>query len=233
MKNRYDYIKGKYTAWCQLKRKTGNHYDPTTNTFNFTDEEWELKSKANKHVDSLRTSPLSFPELCTQLYDGAAATGIDGRGPSSKRDRTVEPNKDLEILSIEDIPFSTQAQESPNPPLNSSTPGTQSHASTPNFEEQRPTKKAKKSTKKSNNSESEEEMCKALKLIVNNNSGPSLKECKDKLNHLGWGSQNSLHKMALRIFCESASYREQWMLLEDDENEAWVEMVSLKLGFLV
>lgn len=43
MKNHYDYIKGKYAAWSKLKNKTGNIYDPSTNTFNLTDEEWEIE----------------------------------------------------------------------------------------------------------------------------------------------------------------------------------------------
>ena len=47
MRNQYDYLKSRYVAWCQLKSKTGNHYDPTTNSFNFTDEEWEQHAKVH------------------------------------------------------------------------------------------------------------------------------------------------------------------------------------------
>lgn len=43
MKNHYDYLKAKYNTWTRLKNKTGNVYDPTTNTFNLTDEEWEIE----------------------------------------------------------------------------------------------------------------------------------------------------------------------------------------------
>lgn len=74
-------------------------------------------------------------------------------------------------------------------------------------------------------------MTSALKLIVQTNSGPSLKECKEKLNNLKWGPTSPLYQMALGIFCESAKYREQWMFLEEGENEHWVKMVSSKLGF--
>nr|XP_043612383.1 L10-interacting MYB domain-containing protein-like [Erigeron canadensis] len=45
MKNHYDYLKGKYEAWLLLRNKTGNVYDPSTNTFNLTDEEWEAAMK--------------------------------------------------------------------------------------------------------------------------------------------------------------------------------------------
>ncbi|PWA61169.1 myb/SANT-like domain-containing protein [Artemisia annua] len=46
MKNHYDYLKGKYGAWLLLRNKTGNVYDPSTNTFNLTDEEWEIEMKS-------------------------------------------------------------------------------------------------------------------------------------------------------------------------------------------
>ncbi|KAJ0820957.1 putative Myb/SANT-like domain, harbinger transposase-derived nuclease domain-containing protein [Helianthus annuus] len=45
MKNRYDYLKSKFAAWSKLKNKTGNVYNPQTNTFNLTEEEWQLESK--------------------------------------------------------------------------------------------------------------------------------------------------------------------------------------------
>ncbi|KAL6575794.1 hypothetical protein OROHE_000775 [Orobanche hederae] len=48
MRNRYDYLRSRYVAWCQLKSKTGNHYDPTTDTFSFTEEEWDQYAKGNK-----------------------------------------------------------------------------------------------------------------------------------------------------------------------------------------
>lgn len=47
MRNRYDYMKFRYGAWCLLKSKTGNHYDPTTNTFKFSDAEWTQHSQVN------------------------------------------------------------------------------------------------------------------------------------------------------------------------------------------
>ncbi|KAK1396924.1 hypothetical protein POM88_006787 [Heracleum sosnowskyi] len=171
MRNRYDYLRSRYVAWCRLKSKTGNHYDPTTNTFNFTKAEWDQLRKGNKIVDTLRSTPLSFPErLPQESVDGdlalRRATGVGGWGPSSKKSRIIDLNDDI------------------------NTPGTEE-----------------------------------------TNSEPSLKECKEKLNSLGRGATNSLHRKALGIFCESVKYREQWMLLDADKNEHWVKMVSTKLGF--
>ncbi|KAK1400216.1 hypothetical protein POM88_010079 [Heracleum sosnowskyi] len=161
MRNRYDYLRNRYVVWCQLKSKTGNHYNP---------------------------------------------------GPSSKRSRTVDANDEKEIPDIEEI--QSNAQNALN--LDA---------------EETPKKRTKTSPKLAKITEFENEMTTALKLMVQANSGPSLKECKKKLNSLGWGATSPLHKMALGIFCESAKYREQWMLLEDNENADWVKMVSTKLGF--
>ncbi|KAL4577744.1 hypothetical protein LXL04_013857 [Taraxacum kok-saghyz] len=41
LKNSYDNLKAKYTGWIYLKNKTGNLYNPQTNTFNLTAEEWD------------------------------------------------------------------------------------------------------------------------------------------------------------------------------------------------
>ncbi|KAK1401587.1 hypothetical protein POM88_001192 [Heracleum sosnowskyi] len=89
MRNRYHYIKFRYSAWCLLKSKTRNHYDPTTNKFNFTDAEWTQYSQ---------NAPLLYPNLCKNLYDGAAATSVSGWGTSSKKSRTIDLSDDLETL---------------------------------------------------------------------------------------------------------------------------------------
>ncbi|GJW82627.1 Myb/SANT-like domain-containing protein [Tanacetum coccineum] len=83
MRNHLDYMKLKYGAWLFLKNRTGNIYDDSTNTFNLTEEEWELEIMKNKNVKPLKTTVLHFPELCAQLFDGTMATGIKGGGPSS------------------------------------------------------------------------------------------------------------------------------------------------------
>ncbi|KAI7740129.1 hypothetical protein M8C21_031195 [Ambrosia artemisiifolia] len=46
-----------------------------TNTFSLTNKEWEEFKKGHPKAGSLKTVPLSFPELCVKLFDGNAATG--------------------------------------------------------------------------------------------------------------------------------------------------------------
>lgn len=208
MKNHYDYLKGKYSAWSKLKNKSGNVYDPVTNTFNLSEEEWNIEMKGNKYIESLKSTSLLFPKLCTQLFD---VKKIEDGGSSSTRSRSC-----AEPILIEE-----------NEDLNESlTPNCSSHA-----KDERPTKKIK-ALKNPNMLAIEEDMSKALKLIIDRNHGPSFKDCQDKLRSLGWGAKNPLHKMALVIFCESATYREAWLHLQADEVEDWVRMIGHKLGLV-
>ncbi|KAJ0587225.1 putative Myb/SANT-like domain-containing protein [Helianthus annuus] len=103
MKNRYDYLKSKFAAWSKLKNKTGNVYNPVTNTFNLSEEEWQLEIKSNKYVEALRSAPLSFPELCVQLFEGSTSNGFDSWGPSSTLPHPSEEVFDHNLNGIEDI----------------------------------------------------------------------------------------------------------------------------------
>ncbi|KAI3764499.1 hypothetical protein L2E82_14508 [Cichorium intybus] len=103
MKNHYDYLKSKFSAFLKLKNKTGNYYNPSTNTFNLTKEEWELESKSNKNIESLRRTPLPFPDLCTQLFEGATSTGADSWGPSSTLPRPSQDSTQYSLNDFDDI----------------------------------------------------------------------------------------------------------------------------------
>lgn len=41
MRNLYGYLKERYAAWLYLREKSGDLYDPRTNTFNLARQEWE------------------------------------------------------------------------------------------------------------------------------------------------------------------------------------------------
>ncbi|XP_071700033.1 L10-interacting MYB domain-containing protein-like [Rutidosis leptorrhynchoides] len=97
MKNRFDYLKGKFNVWTKLHNKTGNVYDPVTKKFNLTKEEWEIEIKLNKYAEPLKNAPLLYPDLCAQLFDGATVTGLDGWGPASTLPHPQEAHDDLEI----------------------------------------------------------------------------------------------------------------------------------------
>ncbi|KAJ9546353.1 hypothetical protein OSB04_018896 [Centaurea solstitialis] len=80
MRNHFDYLKGKYGAWLKLKNKTGNVYDPSTNTFNLTPEEWDLE------------------------IEGGMSVGLGGHGPRSKDPLpTTEPF----VVINDEVPLSS------------------------------------------------------------------------------------------------------------------------------
>nr|XP_009760420.1 PREDICTED: uncharacterized protein LOC104212765 [Nicotiana sylvestris] len=74
MKNHYDYLKEKYQAWLPITKKTGNIYDPTTNTILMSNSEWNEYIKAHPKAKALRTSPLPFLDLCTKFFEGSTST---------------------------------------------------------------------------------------------------------------------------------------------------------------
>nr|GEY84626.1 hypothetical protein [Tanacetum cinerariifolium] len=111
MRNRFDYMKTKYGAWLSLKNRTGNIYDESTNTFNLTDEEWELEILKNKLVKPLKSMTLHFHELCAQLFDGTMANGIKSCGTRShETTHVVEPHV---IEDDEDIGVSGTTSQKP------------------------------------------------------------------------------------------------------------------------
>lgn len=60
MRNHFDYMKVKYGAWLSLRNRTGNIYDESTNTFNLTEEEWDLE---------ILVSYLTFHSLICCMYN--------------------------------------------------------------------------------------------------------------------------------------------------------------------
>ncbi|KAK1389747.1 Myb/SANT-like domain-containing protein [Heracleum sosnowskyi] len=217
-KNSYDYTRYKYQAWCRLKNKTGNLYDASTNMFNLSEEEWKQEIQA----EPIKTSPLLFPDLCTQLYDGVTATGVNSWGPTAKRSRNNQCQS--EVHEVVDSPINVEGQGSYEPPeinpnLEEETPQVPENNNTPKEDSPRPKKKPKQPVNKPINNQFEEKMSKALDIIVQKSNGPTNKECKDKLKSLGGSAENPLYQLALGIFCESESHREAWMNLDVDEAE--------------
>ncbi|CAH9104904.1 unnamed protein product, partial [Cuscuta epithymum] len=206
MKNHYDYLKGKYGAWLLLKNKTGNVYDPSTNTFNLTPEEWEVEIKKNKYIETLRTTSLPFPELCAQLFDGSVATGVESWGPTSTEpmphghtssDGPIVVEEEVEFEGAQDMSTSTgQCSKS----------------------------KKLKTKGKQANSAIDEEVLTVIRLVASKHAKPeapskpeppTFDDCMNKLKMLGWEGDDPLYGVALAIFCDPNDlYREAWMKIE-------------------
>ncbi|KAL6577298.1 hypothetical protein OROMI_011574 [Orobanche minor] len=214
MRNHFDYLKGKYGAWLKLKNKTGNVYDPSTNTFNLTSEGRDLEIEANKFVESLRTTNFPFPYLCARLFEGGMSTGMGGHGPSSKDSLpTTEPF----------VVIDTETNTSNDQPHMSSTPCTS----------RAPVGKAKgkKSTKPT--SELDEKLIHFLDSMSSRYGNPELvsyDSCLKKLNDLGWERDDPLYRIAFSLLTDTRN-REAWMTIPGEIAKDWVKTVGAKQGY--
>ncbi|XP_024960315.1 L10-interacting MYB domain-containing protein-like [Cynara cardunculus var. scolymus] len=169
MRNHFDFLKGKYGAWLKLKNKTGNVYDPSTNTFNLTPEEWELEIETNRYVESLRTTSLPYLDLCARLFEGDMSTGIGGHGPSSKDHLpTTEPF----VVIEEEINVSSDQAPVSSTPCSSRVP----------------VEKHKRKKTMATTSELDEKLIKILDTMASKYGNPELfsyESCLKKLNEPG------------------------------------------------
>lgn len=216
LKNHFDYLKSKYGAWLELKSKCGNLYDPSTNTFNLTNEEWENEIKKNRYIETLRNTSLLFPDLCAQLFDGVMSTDIKTSGPIS-----VEPITTIGPHIVED----DEDIEIPKDTMDSGT-SSSSHS---------PIKKKQKISEKS----IDEEILGVLKIIADKMNKPeppqkpTFEDCEKKLNELGWAEDDPLHVAAFAILCdENDNYKECWMKLNPKMCASWVKMIGRSKGFI-
>ncbi|KAI3708333.1 hypothetical protein L2E82_37500 [Cichorium intybus] len=216
MKNRYDYIKGKFGAWLKLKNKTGNVYNPITNTFNLSEEEWQLEMKSNKYVESLRSSPLPCPDICIQLFDGATSTGFDSWGPTSTLPR---PSQDSFVRGLNDFDDIDCTQTEPL--------GV-SEESSARSKKQR-VKRKSSDTSKSRIMEIGEDISKVAKMLVEKHAASDIDACMEKLEKLEWGKYDARYSTALMLFGESVEKRQVWLSIDSNICENWVRNAGAKL----
>ncbi|KAL6522622.1 hypothetical protein OROMI_031580 [Orobanche minor] len=204
MRNHFDYLKGKFGAWLKLKNRTGNVYDPSTNTFNLTSEEWKLEIESNKYAESLRSTPLPRPELCAQLFEGGVCTGIAGHGPTSKRPL---PTKELFVVKDEETPIAS---------------------------EQAPAKKkSKKGCEVSSDLDDKLKMVLESMALKQATPGPetiTYEACLKRLNELGWEKGHPLFRIAYSLLTDVQN-REAWMTLPAEFAMDWVKIVGAKQGY--
>lgn len=96
-------------------------------------------------------------------------------------------------------------------------------------------RKKKRSKKDSELCELEENMKNAIaKIVVQENPGPTMEECHERLNKLRLESEDPIYLAALGVFCQSKSHREAWMLLPSEPNvlKKWIQMMALQVGIL-
>ncbi|XP_071728000.1 uncharacterized protein [Rutidosis leptorrhynchoides] len=217
MKNRFDYLKGKFNVWTKLHNKTGDVYDPVTKKFNLTKEEWEIEIKLNKYAEPLKNAPLLYPDLCAQLFDGATVTGLDGWGPASTLPHPQEAHDDLEIN--EEPLISTKEPNAMSQECSSTRSPTQS-------------KKRKRKDVNHNIMVVAEDISNIANMMMEKHKGDDMSACIDKLEKLGWEPNNPMYETALLLFGESADFRKLWLVLKPESCESWIRNAGKKYGLL-
>ncbi|KAJ9546559.1 hypothetical protein OSB04_019102 [Centaurea solstitialis] len=242
LKNQYDYLKGKYSGWVYLRNKTGNIYDPIMNTFTLSNQEWEEFFKGHPKAKTLKTSPLVFPDLCKDLFEGTSATGSRVYAPSSTCERTVVSSSfPPHFHSTQNLEEEDEDDEAPNadiPNVDPSIVSPSPHSSKPN-----------KKRAKVDMDELAWDMKDALQTLVTRQIPPvvppvvpsvvppvappfaapsvappvvpppttTIDACVERLNTLGLDPSDPLYQAAIDIFGHTTLLREAWVIMDNDQ----------------
>jgi len=183
----------------------------------------------NKVVGSLKSVPLLFPDLCTELFEGSTSTGIDSWGPSSTLPHPADYTEH-DYVDVDSTP-----NETPDFP----TPGGASEASSGHskHKEVDANKRVAGNKRKAKTLDFEEEIIKFTRAIVEKNDRVEISEtdkemdaCMEKLDNLDWGDEETRYKTALLLFVENGDVRKLWLRLKPSSCESWVMSMGRKFG---
>ncbi|XP_021974865.2 L10-interacting MYB domain-containing protein-like [Helianthus annuus] len=168
IRNAFNTMKSKYIGWCYLRNKTGNLYNPETNMFTLTPQEWEDFKKGHPRAMSLKTRPLPHLDLHIVVFEGLSATG--GNQWTSTQTSGVSSSPHVQTLQIQDGSFHNLENDDGDSHEQSFQNGdevpTNNKAQTSNDNETRPNKKAKTSKTTITLDDLAKDMQQALKHIV-------------------------------------------------------------------
>ncbi|KAK9073758.1 hypothetical protein SSX86_006352 [Deinandra increscens subsp. villosa] len=242
IRNAFDTCKAKYVGWCYLRNKTGNLYDPRTNMFTLTSQEWEDFKKGHPRAMSLKSRPLPHLDLHIAVFDGLSATGANQW--TSTQTSGVSSSPHVQTLQIQDSSFhnledddgDSHGQGFPNDG-DSHGQGFQNDDETPSNDDRAKSKanddggRSKKKAKV-NLDELATDMQQALKHMVKSREGPSVEECYEKLKLVGLDHMDPLFLGAFNIFGRSMEMRQAWMTLplEPEVLKGWLKITGTTYG---
>ncbi|GKB51889.1 putative ribonuclease H-like domain-containing protein [Tanacetum coccineum] len=67
-------------------------------------------------------------------------------------------------------------------------------------------------------------------IMMGKNKEDDMCACFEKLENIGWGTEDPLYDTALLLFCESADYRKLWLLLKPESCRKWVKNAGNWVG---
>lgn len=210
----------------------------------------------------MKTSPLQHYDLCDYLFGKCAASGSIRRPVAERRPsqnsrvklvevedgsvrrpvvegRSSSQNSGVKVVEVEDDVNSLNedvgswaASEHRNVDAGYDSGFEGGSSKEPNVARGR---KKKRSKKDSELGELEENMKNAIaKIAVQENQGPTMEECHEKLKKLRLESEDPIYLAALGVFCQSKSHREAWMMLPSEPNvlKKWIQMMARQIGIL-
>ncbi|XP_076883728.1 L10-interacting MYB domain-containing protein-like [Bidens hawaiensis] len=238
LKNKYDYLREKYLAWSYLKRKTGNIYNPHTNMFTLTNEDWDVVCKVHPKAASLKTTPLANHELCATLFDKNSTTcsirrPIALRRASSSSQASVIPLLQIDSGPIESLDDENTYEETVYYTAFEGDSSIPKNTNAPKEDRGWANKKAKHTI---NLTDLEVDMRKVIANLAENKPvRPTIDECHDKLKGLGLEVTDPIFLAAFGIFSQpSNNYREAWMTLPSNPEvlKNWITMMAKTLGIM-
>ncbi|KAL8257297.1 hypothetical protein R6Q59_029338 [Mikania micrantha] len=169
---------------------------------------------------TLRTVPLAYPELCTQLFEGSTSNGFESWGPSSTLPHPFEEVLDNTSNGLEDVDLT--AMGTPTASVNDDSPV-------------QPKKKGvKRKDRESVNSsliEIKDNINEMAKVFIEKHKGSNdIEACMAKLESMGWDVLDAKYQTAILLFGESADPRKVWLLLNPLACEPWVNNAGAKYG---
>ncbi|KAJ9538787.1 hypothetical protein OSB04_031520 [Centaurea solstitialis] len=244
----------RYACWVYLKNKTGNLYNPQTNTFNLNDDEWDEFIKGHPKGKSLKSSPLAYPELCKALFEGTSATGSRAYAPSSTRERVSMVSSSSftsHIHTIENEDDEDSEDEVPTLDKSSTNPS--------NVERTTPT--SSRPSKKKTKVDMEDlaiDLKDALRVLITQPPPPVVppppppvvpppsppppqptvdpvrNACVERLNSLDLDPTDPLYSMAIDILGHTALLRDAWMMMPPIPHvlKDWIVRNGRRLGFM-
>ncbi|KAI3795023.1 hypothetical protein L1987_37666 [Smallanthus sonchifolius] len=176
--------------------------------------------KSNKYVEALRTTQLSYPELCIQLFEGSTSNGFESWGPTSTLPHPYEEVLDITLHGIEDTEF------------------TRMDTSTPNVNEESPVRPTKRGEKRKDRESLNSKLIEVRDninemenvLIEKRKVSNDMEACIAKLETMGWEELDAKYQMTLFLFGESVDLRKVWLLLKPQSCEPWVKNAGAKYG---
>lgn len=154
----------------------------------------------SKHAEKLRSVPLIFPDLLSQLFDGAAGTGTESWGPSSRQPRPV--TQDVNYHVFDDVQCTQD--ETPTPMDQTTTQTPMAPASAGETSSAPPQKKGTKRKDKDDGDKVDIDLLEVGQSIAKVASAiyeattldNNIDACMEKLETLEWGEDDPRYETA-------------------------------------